>query len=112
MSAINLQDSCMAELAFAYIQRKLDLGKEQLESPCRERPLVKARWLFAWIMRNHTGSPPMSYPAIGVLLGGRDHTTIMTAAQNAAAAIERDDAFAALCDGFASFHHEMAGETA
>ena len=112
MSQITIQDSCTGELAFAYIERKLGFDQELVKSPSRERPVAKARSLFVWIMRHHTGSPPLSYPAIGALLGGRDNSTIRSAAQSAAHAIERDDGFAALCDGFASFQHELEGEVA
>lgn len=41
----------------------------------RRRELARARQYVAWAVREHC--PEASYPAIGRLLGGRDHTTIM-----------------------------------
>jgi len=45
-------------------------------SPSRKKELVDIRDLVVFILREYAG---MSYPAIGRLLGGRDHTTIMHA---------------------------------
>jgi DNA-binding CsgD family transcriptional regulator len=47
-----------------------------LVSPSRKKELVDIRDLVVFILREYAG---MSYQAIGRLLGGRDHTTIMHA---------------------------------
>ena len=39
----------------------------------RNQPLVRARWVFCWVMHQTSG---YSLPEIGRLIG-RDHTTIM-----------------------------------
>ena len=60
MPEITTQDACTGQLAFAYIGRKLGIGQARLTSASRERPLAKARRLFAWITRHPNGSPPIS----------------------------------------------------
>lgn len=48
-------------------------------NPSRERRRVHARWIAAWAMRKYCvldGGPP-SYPEIGRVLGGYDHTTVL-----------------------------------
>jgi chromosomal replication initiation ATPase DnaA len=40
----------------------------------RSAHLVRARQHAMWEMREHT---KLSYPAIGAMLGGRDHTTVL-----------------------------------
>lgn len=112
MRQIGVEDYRIGELAFAYIKRQLQLDRHELTSQRRVRPLLRSRSLFTWIMRNHTGNPPASYPAIGTMLGGRNHATIMNSAANADSLIERDERFVALCRGFAAFKRERSGDLA
>ncbi len=95
-------------LAFAYVRKELAIDPDELKSKRRHAPLVRARALFTWIMRNHTGAPPASYPTIGELLGGRDHATIINSANTAAILRDYDPAFATLCARFADFLAESA----
>jgi chromosomal replication initiation ATPase DnaA len=44
--------------------------------PDRRQPLVRARALVVWLLRA-LPSRPMSYPAIGRVLGGLDHSTVI-----------------------------------
>lgn len=50
--------------------------KNVIESPARNQEIVKVRDLIIYLLREYGG---MSYPAIGRLIGGRDHTTIIHA---------------------------------
>lgn len=61
---------------------------------CRERDVVKVRHLAMWAVRRCC--PGLSYPAVGRVFGGRDHSTIIHAVQATEARFERDPAFAAL----------------
>jgi len=46
-----------------------------LPGASRRRPVVQARYAFAYVAR--TWWPDLSYPRIGRLLGGRDHSTVL-----------------------------------
>ncbi len=48
----------------------------QLRGPRKIGPIVRARFVAAWMLRELCG---LSYPQIGQALGGRDHTTAMNA---------------------------------
>lgn len=50
------------------------LDKETIESSSRKQEVVKVRDLIAYVLREYAD---MSFPSIGRLLGGRDHTTII-----------------------------------
>jgi chromosomal replication initiator protein len=49
---------------------------DELCSPTRKRPLVEARQIAMYVMRELT---ELSYPSIGEQFGGRDHTTVLHA---------------------------------
>ncbi len=49
---------------------------EAIKGKSRQRPLVSARQIAMYIFRDMT---ELSYPAIGRLFGGRDHTTVIHA---------------------------------
>ncbi|WP_342643467.1 helix-turn-helix domain-containing protein [Rhodoligotrophos ferricapiens] len=51
----------------------------EMKGPRRHPHIVRARQIAMWFIRNH--SPHLSYPKIGQLLGGKDHTTIMRSVQ-------------------------------
>jgi len=51
---------------------------EDLCGPARKRPLVDARQIAMYVMRELT---ELSYPSIGEQFGGRDHTTVLHAVQ-------------------------------
>jgi len=52
----------------------------------RDRNMVQARQVAMWLARRHTA---LSYPTIGRLIGGRDHTTVMHALRKVDAVVER-----------------------
>ena len=51
-------------------------SREELIGPNRRRPLVTARQISMYVFRELTD---LSYPSIGRVFGGRDHTTVMHA---------------------------------
>jgi chromosomal replication initiator protein len=63
--------------------------------PNRSVPLTRARFAICWLARHLT---PMSYAQIGIVLGGRDHTTIIHAEQRGAGLRVTDPAFRMLTD--------------
>jgi chromosomal replication initiator protein len=58
--------------------RLFDFPIEDLCGPARKRPLVDARQITMYVMRELT---ELSYPSIGEQFGGRDHTTVLHAVQ-------------------------------
>lgn len=64
----------------------LGSNKEDVVSATRRQEIVRVRDLIAFLLREYGG---MSYPAIGRLLGGRDHTTIIHAHRKIAAQIQK-----------------------
>lgn len=65
----------------AFVADAGDVKVTDLTDPCRRRPYTHLRFVAVWAIRQCC--PHMSYPAIGRLLGGRDHTTIIHAEQRA-----------------------------
>lgn len=64
----------------AYVRRRaaeLGFSLDQIASAKRTRDVVAARQLLMWEVR--TIWPEASYPEIGRMFGGRDHTTILHA---------------------------------
>jgi chromosomal replication initiator protein len=51
---------------------------EALKGKSRQRPLVTARQIGMYVMREQT---ELSYPAIARVFGGRDHTTVIHAVE-------------------------------
>ena len=50
------------------------LTPEEIKSPRRDMEVAKARHVAVYLLRKEFS---LSYPAIGLFLGGRDHTTAM-----------------------------------
>jgi chromosomal replication initiator protein len=48
---------------------------DDIKGPCRVQKMVNARHIASLLMRQYR--PDLSYPQIGGLLGGRDHSTII-----------------------------------
>lgn len=67
----------------------LGLTKKEVVSSSRRQEIVRVRDLIAFLLREYAD---MSYPAIGRLLGGRDHTTIIHACKKVTKMIEEDPA--------------------
>ncbi|MFC5372951.1 helix-turn-helix domain-containing protein [Brevundimonas faecalis] len=53
----------------------------------KETHRAHARWIASWAMRKYC--PGISYPEIGLVLGGLDHSTVMYGVRNLEALIER-----------------------
>lgn len=64
----------------------LEVDPAALRSHERHRSLSRARDIAAYVLRERGG---FSYPEIGALLGGRDHSSVMAAVRRVAA---RNDA--------------------
>lgn len=68
------------------------LSVEDITGPRQYREFVLARAAITMILRE--GPTPMSYPQIGALLGGRDHSTIINLEQVARRAMNERPGFA------------------
>jgi chromosomal replication initiator protein len=58
--------------------RRFNFTIEEIQGVSRRRPLVTARQIAMYVMRQNTD---MSYPAIAREFGGRDHTTVIHAVE-------------------------------
>jgi chromosomal replication initiator protein len=67
------------------VARYYQISVEDLESASRERRVVCARQIAIYLVRELTEH---SFPALGVIFGGRDHSTIMHAYRKAKALAE------------------------
>lgn len=66
---------------------------EDLAGPRKFKELARARQEAMWACRQVTGKdgkPRYSYPFIGRLFGGRDHTTVLTGARAHAKRLEAE----------------------
>ncbi|MGE4321736.1 MAG: helix-turn-helix domain-containing protein [Sphingobium sp.] len=77
----------------AAVARETGVSQAAICGPRRELEHVRARAAVAWLARRLTSR---SYPAIGMVLGGRDHSTIIAAERKAVALRVTDPAFRAL----------------
>lgn len=63
-------------LILATAASQFSFSVDELCGPTRKRPLVEARQIAMYVMRELT---ELSYPSIGEEFGGRDHTTVLHA---------------------------------
>ena len=64
---------------------------DAIADPCRRADLYKARAAASLALRNYTG---LSSSKIGMMVGGRDHSTILHAVQRAQDMLAEDSTFA------------------
>lgn len=57
------------------VARAFGIEPHGLVSQARRRPVARARQAAAWVLKQRW--PKLSYPQIGKMLGGRDHSTII-----------------------------------
>jgi chromosomal replication initiator protein len=70
------------------VARYFKIAPEQLTGPSRVRTVSAPRQLAMYLIRHETGT---SLPAIGQLLGGRDHTTILHGCNKIETQMEADE---------------------
>lgn len=91
-----LRQPCFpADVAFALVRAEFGIARDDLISAQRTDRLVTARAYFVWVLA--TLGKRRSYPGIGRLLGGRDHSTIINLHRKAIGLRLRNAAFAAAC---------------
>lgn len=64
-----------------YVANAAGVEVTDLTGPCRRRPYTYYRFVAVWAIRQLCQH--MSYPAIGRMMGDRDHTTIIHAERRA-----------------------------
>lgn len=73
----------------AYVANHFDLTVAELTGERRTRHVARPRQVAMYAMRHVCEH--LSYPAIGGLLGGRDHTTVLHGVRKIGKLIETDD---------------------
>lgn len=71
----------------AAVARKFGLKPEEIISPSRKPELVLARQMTMYLCRRNLG---LSYPELGRMLGGKDHSTVMHAIKKIEALADTD----------------------
>ena len=74
-ASVNFQFSEEDDI-IAILAKHLGFTKEIIDSHTRKKEIVRARDMIVYLLREYAS---MSYPVIGQLIGGRDHTTIIHA---------------------------------
>jgi len=69
------------------VAKAFNLSVERLLSPDRSHVVALPRQIAMYLMREASAS----LPQIGLVLGGRDHTTVMYACEKVAGLLEQDD---------------------
>ena len=64
----------MTDQIIQFVTARTGITREQIESPTRKREWVQARQALTWLLRKHTD---LSLNAIGAIIGGRDHSTVI-----------------------------------
>jgi hypothetical protein len=77
-------------ITIAIIKRETGVRRFEIEGQCRTHGIVQARMMACWLMRL---AAKRTFPQIGRLIGGRDHTTVMHSVRRIEAMIEEDAAF-------------------
>jgi len=77
------------------ITETYDIPLADIIRPIRRKEIAEARQTIAYCLRLMT---PLSFPAIGKILGGRDHTTMMHSCSKIAAMIEVNQKFRSKID--------------
>jgi chromosomal replication initiator protein len=75
-------------LIFDLVARKFNTTVEKLLGRDRSRDVALPRQIAMYILREEAN---FSFPQIGAVLGGRDHSTVMYAIEKISDQIERDD---------------------
>jgi chromosomal replication initiation ATPase DnaA len=94
------------DAAAAFVDRELHIDRAELKGPRRMAHLVVARAFMVWAIRNFD-NPWLGYKQIGLMLGGRDPSTILNLDRKAAALRAGDPEFVALCDRFVALQFPM-----
>lgn len=82
------------------VARAFGLPPHAMVSDSRRKPVARARQAAAWVLKRCW--PKLSYPQIGKLLGGRDHSTVIHACRVIEDLRERDCELRALTDALAA----------
>ena len=60
-----------------YVIERYMISFDDLQSKSRKRHLVEPRQVVHWMLRNHVCYNRLSLSAVGELIGGRDHATVL-----------------------------------
>lgn len=74
----------------AVVSNFYKIPAHDIKGPWREAKTVRARHVFCWMARRIT---MQSYPQIGAFIGGRDHTTTLSAVRRMDLLRSQDDEF-------------------
>lgn len=79
----------------AEVSHVFGVPEDVITGPRRFRPLIRPRFACFWLARRLTD---LSYPRIGAVIGGRDHTSVIHGEREAEIYMEREPEFVAYVD--------------
>lgn len=82
-----LATRAFAEAALAIVCAHFGVDVYKIRGPRRWRSLVRARSVAAYVLRHATS---LSYPEVGAMLGGKNHSTMITACRRVEEALAID----------------------
>ena len=84
---------CTIAAVIEHVAFEFERDVADIMSNSRIRPLAWARYAIAWLARRHSGE---TLAAIGLAMGGRDHSTVSHEIERANALLDADDWFRTL----------------
>jgi hypothetical protein len=79
------------------VAEEFDLSLSQLQSKIRSRTIVRPRQIAMYLIRKYFGEKE-SYPNIGSMFGGKDHSTVIHACRNIENLMNQDEAVKRVVD--------------
>lgn len=92
----NWEPSSAQRAAVARVAEAFGFTADELYSRARPQQLARARQVACWLLRRRF--PHLSYPMIGKVMAGRDHSTVIYACRQVEAWRERDERFREVTD--------------
>lgn len=86
------EDRVRIDLIFDLVCHDFSVSRDEIAQPGRKTAFVEARHVLMYLLYNDSS---LTYPAIGELLGGRDHTTVIHAVNKIETELKTDREFAA-----------------
>jgi chromosomal replication initiator protein len=90
------------------VSAETGISRNDIVAHRRHHASLRARWIAMVVLRRAKG---YSYPRIGLIMGGRDHSTVMHGIARIEALAERDPALRATIDRLVTLAQSQSAES-